>query len=74
MINHTFANNGFTWYKPQLINIDLKWGALTTLLESSFTFTFTFTFYSLYKNTANQQLYRYKSTHSKQTRNLNCSN
>ena len=61
MINHTFANSGFTWYKPQLINLGLKWGALTTLLESSFTFTFIFIRYT--KNTANQQFYRYKSTH-----------
>ena len=42
-----------------LLILVYKWGALVTLLESSFTFIFI----RYIKNTANQQFYRYKSTH-----------
>ena len=63
MINHTFANNGFTWYKPQLINLGLWMGSFSR--AARVIFYFYIYIYSLYKNTANQQFYRYKSTHSK---------
>jgi len=57
-------------------------GSFSHTTRVIFYFYFYFYFYLLLlfifiryiKNTANQQLYRYKSTHSKQTRNLNCSN
>ena len=48
-----------------LLILVYEWGALVALLELSFTFIFIFIFIRYIKNTANQQFYRYKSTHSK---------